>query len=76
MVNATDIIGGTVHTSSDIATRFRDSVARSTGATCGPSAGGRSGHQPLLPLRPPAPSGGAQTFPMADPKPGQEPQPH
>lgn len=75
VVNAYDIISGTVRTNSDIAKRFQDSIARSTG----------SASQPLPPAAPmtappapaaAAPSGGAQTFPMSDPKPGQEPQSH
>jgi len=74
VVNAYDIIGGTVRTSSDIATRFRDAVARSTGATTAtPPAAVPVTIAP--PAAPPAPSG-AQTFPMSDPKPGQEPQSH
>ena len=74
VVSAYDIINGTVRSNSDIAKRFLDSVARSTGAgeTAPPPA-------PVNAPPPPAPapaSGGAQTFPMSDPKPGQEPQSH
>jgi lipid-binding SYLF domain-containing protein len=76
VVSAYDIINGTVRSNSDIAKRFLDSVARSTGAgeTASPPA---PVNAPPPPAPAPAPaSGGAQTFPMSDPKPGQEPQSH
>jgi lipid-binding SYLF domain-containing protein len=77
VVNAYDIIGGTVHTSSDIARRYLDTVARSTGsAAAAPPAAAPLSTAPTAPAPPPAASGGAQTFPMSDPKPGQEPQAH
>ncbi|HEV2702164.1 MAG TPA: lipid-binding SYLF domain-containing protein [Steroidobacteraceae bacterium] len=75
VVNAYDIIGGSVRTNNDIAKRFLDTVSRTTGA----------GAQPPPAPAPvsaapagaaPAASGGAQTFPLSDPKPGQEPQSH
>jgi lipid-binding SYLF domain-containing protein len=75
VVNAYDIINQTVTTNSDIAKRFRDAVARGTGAAAMTSP-------PPVPVAgpppaPPAPSGGpAQTFPLSDPKPGQEPPAH
>jgi lipid-binding SYLF domain-containing protein len=75
VVNAYDIIGGTVHTSSDIAKRYLDTIARSTGASAPPPpAPAPVGTAPPAP--PPAANGGAQTFPMSDPKPGQEPPSH
>jgi len=75
VVNAYDIIGGAVHTSSDIAKRFLDTVARTTGsAAAAPAA------TPVMTPPPasvaPAPAAGAQTFPLSDPKPGHEPQAH
>jgi len=75
VINAYDIISGNVRTNSDIAKRFLDSIARSTGAASQapppPAPSPVSASPP-----PPAPSAGAQTFPMSDPKPGQEPQSH
>jgi hypothetical protein len=75
VVNAYDIIGGTVRTNSDIARRFLDAVARSTGssASAPPAAAPVS---TAAPPAAPAPAGSAQTFPLSDPKPGQEPQSH
>jgi len=73
VVNAYDIINGTVRTNSDIAKRYLDTVARSTGTAAPvPMA---PVNPPPAPVPAPAPSG-AQTFPMSDPKPGQEPQSH
>jgi lipid-binding SYLF domain-containing protein len=76
VVNAYDIIGGTVHTNSDIARRYLDTVARATGATVAvpPPAAAPVMTAPAAP--PPPASGAAQTFPLSDPKPGQEPQAH
>jgi lipid-binding SYLF domain-containing protein len=76
VISAYDIINGTVHTNNDIAKRFLDAVARSTGA--GETA------PPPPPMNAPPPAAvtpapaaaGAQTFPMSDPKPGQEPSAH
>jgi lipid-binding SYLF domain-containing protein len=77
VVNAYDIIGGTVRTNDDIAKRFLETVARTTGS------GTEAAPPPPAPLNAPppaaaapAPAAGAQTFPMSDPKPGQEPQSH
>jgi len=76
VVSAYDIINGTVRSNSDIAKRFLDSVARSTGAGA-PAPAPAPVNAPPPPAPAPAPaSGGAQTFPMSDPKPGQEPQSH
>jgi lipid-binding SYLF domain-containing protein len=75
VVNAYDIIGGNVRTSSDIAKRFLDTVGRSTGSgEQAPPAAAPISTAP--PVAAPAPSTGAQTFPMPDPKPGQEPPAH
>lgn len=75
VVNAYDIIGGSVRTNSDIARRFLDAIARSTGssASAPPAAAPVS---TVAPATAPAPAGSAQTFPLSDPKPGQEPQSH
>jgi lipid-binding SYLF domain-containing protein len=73
VINAYDIINGTVTTNSDIAKRFRDAVSRGTGsAETAPPAPVSS----PPPAAPPASGGAAQTFPLSDPKPGQEPQAH
>ncbi|HTC52463.1 MAG TPA: lipid-binding SYLF domain-containing protein [Steroidobacteraceae bacterium] len=75
VVNAYDIISGTVRTSNEIARRFLDTVDRTTGATAQtPPAPAPVSTAPAAP--PPAGSPGAQTFPLSDPKPGQEPQSH
>ncbi|HTY93883.1 MAG TPA: lipid-binding SYLF domain-containing protein [Steroidobacteraceae bacterium] len=74
VVSAYDIIGGAVRTNSPTARGFLDAIARSTGAGAAPPA-----PAPMSTAPPPAPANpgsGAQSFPMADPKPGQEPQSH
>ena len=78
VVNAYDIIGGSVHTNSDIARRYLDTVARSTGsaAVTPPPAPTSTVAPGPAPAPAPAAGGGAQTFPLSDPKPGQEPQAH
>ena len=76
VVNAYDIINGTVRTNSDIAKRFLDSIARSTGAG-DISVPPPPMNAPPPPAPAPAPAAaGAQTYPMSDPKPGQEPPAH
>jgi lipid-binding SYLF domain-containing protein len=72
-VNAYDIINGTVKSNSDISQRFMDEVARSTGAPVAPPPPPAPMNPTPAPAVPPAPAGAAQTFPMSDPKPGQEP---
>jgi lipid-binding SYLF domain-containing protein len=77
VVSAYDIIGGTVKSNSDIAKRFLDAIARSSSGgevAAPPPPAPVNGPAPPPPA--PAPSGAAQTFPMSDPKPGQEPQSH
>ncbi len=76
VVNAYDIIGGSVHSTSDIARRYLDTVARSTGsaAAAAPPTAAPTNTPP--PAAGPADAGGAKTFPMSDPKPGQEPPSH
>ncbi len=76
VVNAYDIISGNVRSSNDTAKRFMDAVAKSTGSnpvTPPPAAAPVSTAPPVAA---PAASSGAQTFPLSDPKPGQEPQSH
>jgi lipid-binding SYLF domain-containing protein len=73
VVGANDIIGGTVRTNSVTAKSFLEAIARATGAA--PVTSIAAPAPPATPAAP-ASAGGAQTFPMADPKPGQEPQPH
>ena len=75
VVNAYDIINGSVRTNSDIARRFLDAVARSTGATAAAPPAAAPVNPPPPAAGPPA-NAGAQTFPLSDPKPGQEPQAH
>ena len=76
VVSAYDIISGAVRSNSEIAKRYLGTIARSTGADdSAPAAPVPTGAPP--PAAGPAPaSGAAQTFPMSDPKPGQEPQSH
>ncbi|HEY1898952.1 MAG TPA: lipid-binding SYLF domain-containing protein [Steroidobacteraceae bacterium] len=76
VVSAYDIIGGTVRTNDDIAKRFLDTVARSSGGAAAPPAPAPVSAAPPAVATPAAPPGAAQTFPMPDPKPGQEPQAH
>jgi lipid-binding SYLF domain-containing protein len=76
VVNAYDIIGGTVRSNSDIARRYLDSIARATGATVAAPPAPVPVMTAPPPAAPPPASSGAQTFPMSDPKPGQEPQAH
>jgi lipid-binding SYLF domain-containing protein len=75
VVNAYDIISGSVRSNNDIAKRFLDTVARTTGATAqAPPAPAPVSTAPAAPAA--AAGGGAQSFPLSDPKPGQEPQSH
>ena len=77
VVNAYDIIGGSVRTSSDVAKRFMDTVARTTGSTAqAPAAPAPVSAAPAAAAPATNPGAGAQTFPLSDPKPGQEPQSH
>jgi lipid-binding SYLF domain-containing protein len=71
-----DILAGTVTSTDESAKRFMAAVATSTGAREAPqrsaSAAGPTAAAP--PPAEPPPSSGAQSFPLADPKPGQEPK--
>jgi lipid-binding SYLF domain-containing protein len=76
VVNAYDIINGSVRTNSDIARRFLDAVARSTGSSASAPPAAVAPVSTAPPAAAPPASGSAQTFPLSDPKPGQEPQSH
>jgi lipid-binding SYLF domain-containing protein len=76
VVNAYDIINGSVRTNSDIARRFLDAVARSTGSSASPPPAAVAPVSTAPPAAAPPAAGSAQTFPLSDPKPGQEPQSH
>jgi len=76
VVNAYDIIGGSVRTNSDIARRYLDTIARSTGSAATAPPPAAPPVNPAPPAAAPPPAGGAQTFPLSDPKPGQEPPAH
>jgi lipid-binding SYLF domain-containing protein len=76
VVNAYDIINGSVRTNSDIARRFLDTVARSTGSSASAPPAAAAPVSTAPPAAAPAAPAGAQTFPLSDPKPGQEPQSH
>jgi hypothetical protein len=65
-----------VRTNNDIARRYLDTVARSTGATAAAPPAAAPGGNTAPPAAGPPASAGAQTFPLSDPKPGQEPQAH
>ncbi len=76
VVNAYDIIGGSVRSNSDIAKRFlKTSHAVPVRAWLPPPPAAPAGTTAPISAAPAAGSG-AQTFPMSDPKPGQEPQSH
>lgn len=83
-VTAADIINGSVHTDSESARKFLAAVNSSTGThtqaqaplnppPATPDSGYPSGNATPTPA-PAPPSGGAKTFPMEDPQPGQEPR--
>ncbi|HTB65665.1 MAG TPA: lipid-binding SYLF domain-containing protein [Steroidobacteraceae bacterium] len=76
VVNAYDIINGSVRTNSDIARRFLDAVARSTGSSASAPPAAVAPVSTAPPAAAPPAGGSAQTFPLSDPKPGQEPQSH
>jgi lipid-binding SYLF domain-containing protein len=70
-VTASDIINGAVSTNAEGARRFLAAVGSSTSGShtaTAPAAGGTEGSAT------PAPAGEARTFPMEDPKPGEEPK--
>jgi lipid-binding SYLF domain-containing protein len=73
-----DIIDGKLTSSDEAAQKFLATIGRSTGAAAAsPSAASSSpapAPQSESPQPAPPPSGGAQTFPMEDPAPGEEPK--
>jgi lipid-binding SYLF domain-containing protein len=81
-VTASDIIAGTVHSDSESAKKFLAAVNSSTGTRTQAQAPAvtapprtDNGYPSNAPRPAPAPqNGGAQTFPMEDPQPGQEPR--
>lgn len=79
-VMASDIINGTVTSNDETSRRFLAAVSSSTTAlpptsstTSSPTAA-PSSDATSAPMGGPHAAGGAQTFPMEDPKPGQEPK--
>ena len=77
---ASDIINGTLTRNDEATQRFLGTISKSTavaaGSTASPPAGGAEGTAPAAPATP-APassSGAAQTYPMEDPAPGEEPK--
>jgi lipid-binding SYLF domain-containing protein len=74
-VAAGDILAGNVTSDDESARRFMAAVASSTGAQHSASAAGSAPPASAAQPAPAAPrSGGAQSFPLADPQPGQEPK--
>jgi lipid-binding SYLF domain-containing protein len=75
-VTASEIMDGEVKTTDNTAQRFLTAISTSTGgnttAASAPVAGAPAPAAPA-PATAPAPSGAAQTYPMADPQPGTEP---
>ncbi len=77
---ASDIINGTLTRNDEATQRFLGTISKSTavsaGSTASPPAAGAEGTAPAAPAAP-APassSGAAQTYPMEDPAPGEEPK--
>jgi lipid-binding SYLF domain-containing protein len=84
-VSASEIINGSVSSQDPAVQRFMAAVATSTGIERTASVAGPGPVPPAIQATTPAPlapapkapapaSGGAQTFPLADPAPGQEPK--
>jgi lipid-binding SYLF domain-containing protein len=84
-VSASEIINGSVSSQDPAVQRFMAAVATSTGIERTASVAGPAPVPPAIQATTPAPlapapktpapaSGGAQTFPLADPAPGQEPK--
>ena len=77
-IAAGDLLSGSITSSDDAARRFMTAVASSTGTQRSASAAG-SATSPApagaaVPASPAAPATAAQSFPLADPKPGSEPK--
>jgi lipid-binding SYLF domain-containing protein len=85
-VSAGDILAGSVTTTDDAARRFQAAVATSTGtqrsasaaptpgSTAAPPAAPSTAASTAAATAPPAAHPAAQSFPLADPNPGQEPK--
>jgi len=75
VVNVQNVLSGALRSNNSSARRFLESVARSTGdASAAPPAPAPVAAPPPTSTAPPA--AGAQTFPLSDPRPGQEPTPN
>ncbi len=68
-----DILSGAVTSTDDAAQRFMSAVAASTGVQA-PQRSASAAGAPPPPPEAPQPAAGTQSFPLADPKPGQEPK--
>jgi lipid-binding SYLF domain-containing protein len=76
-VAASDILAGNVTSDDEPARRFMSAVATSTGTNTEAPQRSASAADAAAPAQPPAAPpqpNGAQSFPLADPKPGQEPK--
>ena len=73
-VTASDIMDGDVKTTDNTAQRFLAAISASTGGntTAASGTGERAAQPASAAPAAPAPSGGAQAYPMADPKPGAD----
>jgi lipid-binding SYLF domain-containing protein len=69
-----DIISGAVTSNDDAAKRFMTAVSTSTGAREAPQRSASAAGTTAPPPPPPPENNGTQAFPLADPKPGQEPK--
>ena len=73
-----DILAGSVTSTDEAAKRFMAAVATSTGvqrsASAASAAPAATAATAPAPASAPAPHGGAQSFPLSDPQPGQEPK--
>jgi lipid-binding SYLF domain-containing protein len=74
-VAAGDIISGAVTSADEATRRFLAAVAASTGAqSSGTQRSASATGASAPPPPPPAPASGTQSYPLADPQPGQEPK--
>jgi len=73
-VTASEIVNGDVTTNDSTAQRFLNAVSSSTGGNTSTASAPVGGTAAAPAAPPPAPVGGAKSFPMADPQPGTEPK--
>jgi lipid-binding SYLF domain-containing protein len=73
-VASADIISGAVTSADESVRRFLAAVATSTGAQGSGTQRSASAAGASAPPPPPAPASGTQSYPLADPHPGQEPK--